>query len=309
MLVSPLNLISTPAPVLNSLGLDLKFGLSSEDPMVGRHPSEPYEAYLSIYSPEGLLSERLHLGHIPANRRRMFDITEITRKSINHLDHLTVVHRIPSRLVSQSSNIEDAIEMDQPPDYSFFRSVVEYSYPSGGNGSVIYETPSGLNIGSSAQKSSNTLVFTCQTVISNVSDTFVILSNYSMDPDYSTMANFKYTLYTLAGEQAVVGSVAIAPFSTKILDIAGLVPEGVAEKERDPLDGLSAFTFVGYSEDASIPVFFINASPSLGAVTVEHTHPPQSYLFPFDVGYQRRAKADARSSWSTKLAGSSLVKR
>lgn len=270
--------------------------------MVGRHDSEPYEAYLSIYSPEGLLSDRLHLGHIPANRRRMFDITGLTRKSINDLDHLTVVHRVPSRLASESSDLMDGVEIDQEPDYSFFRSVVEYSYPLGGNGSVIYETPSGLNNGSSSQKSSNTLVFTCQTVISDISDTFVILSNYSMDPNYSTVANFNYTLYTLTGEQVVVGRTAIAPFSTKILDIAKLIPDVTVEREIDKLDGLSAFTFVGYSEDASIPIFFINASPSLGAVAVEHTHPPQSYLFPSNVGYQRRVKANARSSWSTKLS-------
>ena len=53
MRISPLNLISTPMAVLNTVGVDLRVGLSSEDPMVGRNPSEPYEAYLSIYSPEG----------------------------------------------------------------------------------------------------------------------------------------------------------------------------------------------------------------------------------------------------------------
>ena len=60
MHISPLNLISTPLALLNSLGLDLRVGLSSEDPMVGRHPTEAYEAYLTTYSPEGLLMDRRH---------------------------------------------------------------------------------------------------------------------------------------------------------------------------------------------------------------------------------------------------------
>ena len=161
MRTSLLNLISTPVPVLNALGLNLRVGLSSEDPMVGRHPSEPYEAYLSVYSPEGLLLERVHLGQIPANRRRFFDISVITRRLVPDLDHLTVVHRIPSRMSPESSDLEDEIEMSVEPDYSLFRSLIEYSYPEGGNGSVIYETPPRLNAGTSGHRSSNTLTFTC----------------------------------------------------------------------------------------------------------------------------------------------------
>lgn len=79
---SLLNLISTPAAVLNSLGLNLRLGLSSEDPMVGRLGSEPYEAFLSIYSPDGSMLERTHVGQIPANRRRYIDVTAITQKLV-----------------------------------------------------------------------------------------------------------------------------------------------------------------------------------------------------------------------------------
>ena len=136
MRISPLNLISTPLPVLNSLGLRLRVGLSSEDPMVGRHPTEPYEAFLSVYSPEGLLIERSHIGQIQPARRKYFDVSEIASRLVSGTDHLAVAHRIPSRLTGQAANLEDEIEMDQEPDYSLFRSVVEYSYPGGGNGSV-----------------------------------------------------------------------------------------------------------------------------------------------------------------------------
>ena len=302
MRLSPLNLISTPTPILNSLGLDLRVGLSSEDPMVGRHPSEPYDAYLSIYSPEGLLAERLHLGQIPPNRRRFFNITDITRQTIPNLDHLAVVHRIPSRIASQMSSLEDEIEMASEPDYSMFRSLVEYSYPQGSNGSVIYETPSRLNSADGGQASSNTLTFTSQTVISQRINTYVILIHYSIDRSYSRIATFHYGLHTIGGERAVSDSVTAAPFSIKVLDLAEMVAEDVAVRESDPKDGLAAFNFVGYSDEASFLMLLVNASPTLGAVAVEHTHPPQTYLFPFDRDQQRQTKATARSAWKSILS-------
>ena len=36
--------------------------------------------------------------------------------------------------LAEAGSVEDAIELDNEPDYSYFRSVVEYSYPDGGNG-------------------------------------------------------------------------------------------------------------------------------------------------------------------------------
>jgi len=69
--------------------------------MVGRNPTEDYEAYLSLYSPEGLLLERDHLGQIPSRRRRFFDVSDIANRVVPGVDHLAVVHRIPSRLMAQ----------------------------------------------------------------------------------------------------------------------------------------------------------------------------------------------------------------
>ena len=302
MLVSPLTLISTPVPVLNTLGLNIRVGLSSEDPMVVRHPSEPYAVYLSIYSPEGLLMERQHLGGIPPYRRKFFDISAITRQLVTGLDHLTVIHRIPTRLLSTVSNLEDEIEIRKQPDYSLFRSLVEYSFPHGGNGSVIYETPPKLNAGTEGHKSSNNLTFTCQMVLSESVNTYVILVHYSVTPSYSRIANYNFGLYSLSGEQVVSERVAVGPFSIKVLDIAQLIPKEVVDRVRDPQDGMSAFTFVGYCDDAAIPVVVVNAAPSLGAVSVEHTHPPQTYLFPQEPSYQREVKVDAQKVWKSMLS-------
>jgi hypothetical protein len=301
MSISLLNLISTPMAVLNTLGLNLRVGLSSEDPMVVRHPSEPYLGYLSIYSPESLLLERAHLGEILSNRRRFFDISAITRNLVPELDHLAVVHRIPSRLLSPGSNIEDEIDMPEEPDYSLFRSLVEYSYPQGGNGSVIYETPPGLNAGTSG-RSSNTLTFTCQTVLSELINTYVVLIHYSVNPSYSHIATYHFALHCLSGERLVTDFVTIGPFAIRLLDMTQIIPRDLIEREKDPHDGLSTFTFIGYSDDAAIQVVVVNAAPALGAVAVEHTHPPQSYLFPSDASSQRNTKTDAQRVWRSILS-------
>jgi hypothetical protein len=271
--------------------------------MVVRHPSEPYEAYLSVYSPEGLFIERKHLGEIPANRRRFFDISSITQKVVPDLDHLTVVHRIPSRLLSQVSSVEEQLELPAEPDYSMFRSLIEYSFPQGGNGSVIYETPPLLNMGTRGPKSSNTLTFTCQTVLSELVNTYVVLIHYSMNPLYSQIADYHFTLHSLSGERVLSDHVTIGPFGIKLLDMAQIIPRQWVEKEKDPHGHLSPFTFVGYSEDAALQVLLLNAAPTLGAVSVEHTHPPQAYLFPKDPAYQRKIKTDAQMAWKSILSG------
>ena len=299
MLISPLNLLSTPMAVLNSIGLNLRVGLSSEDPMVGRSQSEPYEVYLSIYSPEGSLLQRPHLGHIPVNRRKYLDVSKVTQELVPGLDHLTVVHRIPSSLASQLSDPSEDIELEKKPNYSLFRSAVEYSYPGGGNGSVVYETTPRLNDG---QRSSNTFTFTCQTVLSESVNTHVILINSSVDPAYSTIVNFVYGLHSSSGELVWTDNVSVGPFGVKILDLASLVPSGIVSRERDPDDGITAFNLIGYSEEASVTVLLVNAAPSLGAVAVEHTHPPQAYIFPYSAGYKRTAKEGARQAWKSILS-------
>lgn len=299
MKISPLNLISTPVAVLNTLGLNLRVGLSSEDPMVVRHPSEAYEAYLSIYSPEGLLIERTHLGDIPPERRRFFDVSSLTRKLVPELDHLTVVHRIPSRLLTGLSSVEDEIELEKQPDYSMFRSLVEYSFPGAGNGGVIYETPPRLNARGSDRGPSNTFTFTCQVVLSEVINSYLVLINYSENPDYSAMATYNYALHSVSGDTVWSDSVTVGPFGVTVLDLARIIPESLVSAEKDPQDGLSTFGFVGYCDDAALLVLVVNSTPSLGAVALEHTHPPQGYLLPWYPGYRDVAKADARKSWKS----------
>lgn len=298
--ISLLNLISTPMAVLNTLGLDLKVGLSSDDPMTQRFLSESYEAYLSIYSPEGTIVDRVHLGQIPSESRKLFDVSSISRQYFTGVDHMCVVHRVPSSIMSQVSAVEEVIQMDEEPDYSFFRSMIEYSYPQGGNGSVIYETPPGLN----ASPSSNTLTFSCQLVSSEVLSTYLVMINHSMNPEYARIANYDFGVYSLEGERVVQDRVAVGPFGIKIVDLKEVIPSPEIQLAKDANDGISAFTLYGYSDDAALINLVVNAAPSLGSVAVEHTHPPQTYLFPYNAADQRSTKGNAIAGWKTIFSGS-----
>ena len=301
MRISPLNLISTPVGVVNSLGLDLNVGLSSQDPMVGRNPTEPYEAYLTVFSPDGMFIDRIHLGQVPPNRRSFFPISDLTRDLVPNLDHLAIVHRVPSRMTSNVNDLSEEIELKQSPDYSLFRSYVEYSYPGGGNGSVVYDTPPGINGSSDPQRSSNALTFTCQTLLSERLNTHMMLINYSVNPSYSRTAEYTYALHSLSGERVAMGKVVVGPFQIRVLDVSSIIPEAVVEQERDTKDGLSSFTFVGYSQDAAILMVVLSLAPSVLAVGVEHTHPPQTYMLSVDSSYQKTVKTDAQNGWKSIL--------
>jgi len=295
---SLLNLISTPASVLHTLGLNLRLGLSSEYPVVGRYPSEPYEAFLSIYSPEGSMLERTHVGQIAANRRKYVDVTAITQKLVPNDDHLVVVHRIPSRFEPTLDSVDLPVEPEEGMDYSMFRGLVEYSYTEGGNGSVIYETAPNLNAPQPGRKSSNTLMFTSQTVISDVVESYVVLIHSSVDSSYTNECTFNFSFSNYQGEQVWSDQVTVPAFGVKVLDVARIIPPEAIQAARDLQDGLSSFSFVGYSDDAALQFVVVSVTPSLGAVSVEHTHPTQTYLFPLDSEHSRTVKEAAQAGWN-----------
>lgn len=302
MQISLLNLITTPLPVLNSLGLRTRVGLSSDDPMALRHTDEGFQAYLSVYSPEGIFMERVHLGEIPPHRRRMFDVTEIARNLVPGQDHLAVAHRVPNNLLSQVADVENSIELPVEPDYQIYRSMLEYSYPEGGNGGVIYETPPGLNGQTPGKRKSDTLTFTCQVTISQTMQTHVVLVHHSVNPAYTNIANFSFGLFSMSGKHVATENVAIGPFSVKAVDIASIIPADTIKRDADPQDGQSVYTFVGACEDAVIIPLFVNSAPAIGAVGVEHTHPPQAYLLPSDVSLKQRVKSEAAAAWKSLFA-------
>ena len=302
MKISLLDLITTPVPVLNTLGLRTRVGLSSEDPMVLRHPSEEYQAYLTVYSPEGVLLGRSHLGDIPPNRRQFFDVSAACQELVPSGDHLAVVHRVPSKLLEQVSSVDQPVEVERAPDYFGYRSCVEYSYPGGANGSLIYETPPMLNVPRQGRPPSDSLSFSSKTVLSESVDTYVVLIHYSMEPSYSAICEYHYSFFTPTGELAATGDLRLAPFSIQIIDVAQVVPQALFQQHRDPSDGLAPFTFVGYTDQAAVIPLFFNASRTMGAISVEHANPAQEYLIPASFNDRRSVKSRAVAQWKAGLA-------
>jgi len=297
MQVRLLNLISTPVPVLNSLGLELNVGLSSDDPVVGRRPSEPFMAYLSLYGPDGKWLDRKELGEIPPNRRRIFPISELARQFVPSEDHLVVVHRIPASLAAQVRSVDEPLEMEQEPDYSMWRSLIQYSYPGRGNGSVIYETPPRLNVRKPGAPPSTTLTFTSKIVLSSIVQTYVVPIHYSMDFRYAASCRYRYFVFDPSGRQVLDRTVTMPAFTIKALDLGREIAPEIIRQATDPADGLATFTFVAYSDDAALAPLIINAMPSLGGITVEHTHPAQAFLMPFNNNDKNRLKAAAIAAW------------
>ena len=298
-----LDLISTPIPVLHSLGLDVSTGLSSEDPMGDRHPSEPYTAYLTIYTPSGALADSVFLGEIPTRRRRLFAISPVTKRYVPDQDHLAVVHRIPTRLMTWwGRRPEDPIEL--PPGdegYGMFRNLVQYAFPGGGNGSVIYEAPPGLNVSKSGRAAGNTLTFTSKIVVSETVNTCLALIYYSLDPHCERIASYTYGLFAPTGESVATRTLDLKPFTTALIDVKATMPGEAVERFRDPADGLTCLSYVGYSADAVLIPLILNLDLSGKAVSVEHTHPAQTYTCPSRLEHKRLCKHRAVEAWQTRM--------
>ncbi len=271
--------------------------------MGGRHPSEPYEVLLTIYSPEGQLVERVALGEIPPNRRRLFNVSQVMRGRYARQDHLTAIHRIPQRLLKGGRSPEDSIELiGADADYGMFRSMVQYSWPSGAHGSVIYETPHGLNTRRPGRSLSQTLTFTSKIVQSAGVNTCIALIYYSVDPGWSMSTTYSFAFFAPSGQRVASGARTLRPFGVELLDAGRLIPAEAVAQARDPADGLSCFSYIGCCQEGIVMPLILSLAPTLGAVAVEHTHPAQSYTCPANAADKNREKARAVDAWSGLLA-------
>ena len=297
-----LNLISTPIPVVNSLGLDVAVGLSSDDPIGNRRASEAFEAYLTVYRPDGTLAERVHLGEIPPARRQLFDVTAITRRSCPGDDHLVVAHRIPRRLLGGHAP-EDVVEVTpEDGDFAMYRSLVQYSYPGRANGSVIYETPPNFNVPRPGRAPASTLTFTSKVVVGAGVTTGIVLMNYSVDAGYAVTADYRFAFFAADGSRVATGTVTVPPFTARIIDAAQAIPAAAAAESRDSRDGLGWFTYVGLCRNTAVIPLILTMSPDRGAIAVEHTHPAQAYTLPARPEDKHKVKSRALGLWSALLA-------
>ena len=299
MRVALLNLISTPAAVLPTLGLELAMGLSSEDPMVERHPSEPYDAYLSVYAPDGTFARRLALGQIPPHRRGFFLVSKLLEPFGFQENHLVVAHRVPRSLTGRSGDVAEPVELPDGLDYGFFRAYVQYAYPGSGgaHGGLVYEIPHRFNEPLEGRPSPVVLTFTTKIVLSDVVSTSIVLIHCSTDPGYTATAHYAYAIHAGDGSRVAVGQCAVPAFAVRVLDLRALIPHDAVLQTRDPQDGLSHFCLYGICEDAAVAVLVLNLAPALNGVSIEHTHPTQGYLMPFVAEDRQRLKRQAVAAW------------
>lgn len=255
MPADPFHLISTPVPLLPNLGLRVKVGLSGEDPGGLRHQGLGFAVWITLYSPKGALVKRWKEADLPAGERLLLDLSAATAEHAFQEPHLAVVHRVPA-------------ELDERTEYDFdmYRTMVQLERPGKGSGSVIYETPPHFN----AKPGKGTFFsFTNQVVTGPMAATYLALLHYSVNPAYAETAKSRVILYEPGGTTAAVHDGTVPPFSIGLTNLSALGAGG---------DGLRQRSLVVCSPNASLIPLFINLDDSLGGVSVEHTHPPFTYL-------------------------------
>lgn len=255
MPVDPFHLISTPVPLLPNLGLSVKLGLSGEDPAGHRHAGLGFSVWLSVYSPQGKLVKRWKAAELPAGDRLLLDLSAATAEFGFTEPHLAVVHRVPAEL-----------DEDAEYDFDMFRTMVQLERPGKGSGSVIYETPPRFNL---KPGNGSFFSFTNQVVTGPKTTTYLVLLHYSVNPGYAHTAKRRVILYNADGSLSAVDDGTVPPFSVGLTELSALGAAGGGLRQR---------SLVVCSPDASLIPLFVNVDEVLGGVSVEHTHPPFTYL-------------------------------
>src|SRR5690606_38315735 len=121
--------------------------------------------------------ERRELESMGPGERRLVDLSTLLRPIFGDENVLAVVHRVPASLCPEG---QDPAACPLPPahsDYDLFRTMVEYAFPSGGRGGVIYETPPRFNDLRGRARQISTLVFSSKLAVGAHNDTVICLIN------------------------------------------------------------------------------------------------------------------------------------
>src|SRR4051812_34053467 len=103
--IDPFHLLSTPVPLLPTLGIETHIGLSGEDPEGKRLDRQGFAVWLTAYSPKGQRARRWKIGDVAGSARRFFNLSALTKDFGFQEPHLCAVHRVPADL-----NVTDAID-------------------------------------------------------------------------------------------------------------------------------------------------------------------------------------------------------
>ena len=264
LLVSPLNLLSVPALTLRRHGLGTSVVCGALDPS-GRVSNLRFDVYASIYTEDGRLAWRGQVGHLEPGEWRAFDVEAIAAAAGVGDGALAVLHRVPPEY-GDGRLTEDCADPGRHGFHSHLRSVIRYTDAGGRHGSVLYEIPPRFNEPRPGARATN-LTFAPMISTQPGTTTLLVILNYSTSAAYAVEARLSYRLLDAAGTSIQRGTVAVPPFGGRVVAFDGAALAAVG----------GPVTLLGHSEDtALIPLFVVVRAG--GGVSVEHSHPPQSYV-------------------------------
>jgi len=220
---------------------------------------------MSCYDRIGKLARREAIGLLEPRERRRFDVDTLVAEGGRDDVDLVVFHRLPTRY-SVDQFPEPCASPDRHRFHSHLRYVIDYARAGGGHGSVLYEIPAQFNVPRPGRKLFN-LTFAPLVSAQAGSRTLVVLLNYSTAPDHQVAARFSYEVLALDGGSLLRGETVVGPFCTAVVELPA--PQ-LAERPGH-------LTFLGHSADAVLIPLFVTLSDG-GGVSVEHSHPPQTYI-------------------------------
>lgn len=302
--VLPIDLITTPIAVLNGMGLTTKAGLSADDPLASRHTDESYRVIVTFYDPEGRLAQRREYDVLKPGERRLLDLGAEARSLCGSESCLSVVHRVPMSICPAGADpTAKSPEKFSHGDFAMYRCMAQYGLPNGGHGGVIYETPPGLNATGNRRWPSTTFTFTSKVAITDTLDTTLLMLHYSVSPDYKRHTKFRLRLFDSSGAALCEHEVPLKPFTAATVSIAGLLSSDVKARLYAQGNGIGLITLVGWCTDAALLMLFVQTDKTSGSVSMEHAHPPQTYLLPSDQATRGRLKAAAIAQWDKSFGG------
>lgn len=263
--IGPLNLVSTPIAIMADHGLSTYVGLSSDDPANSRNKDVEFLIILSAFGDSALIG-RAVIGQLKPHEHRFFSIdAELKKLDWGNEAKLCAIHRVPTEYIvnGEVRNIHD----ETKPDYSMYRTVVQYGLPGEGMGGVIYETPPNFNL---VGRKPHFLSFSNKLYISNEVDNYLVFLNYSISPEYSQAAEVKLHFYNAQGSQVAQKLIQVKPFDYFCLKAKDVL-KGLVEGEK-------FLSFNASSISSALIPLSILVDRSSGGVSVEHSHPPQEYL-------------------------------
>jgi hypothetical protein len=261
--LGPLHLASTPIAVMAKFGLATYAGLSGDDPGRTRHRDVSYSVVLSAFARSRLLGRR-ELQTIGPHEHVFLSVDQRLEEFGWRDASLCILHRVPSQYMADGI-IRSSGDPARRPDYSMYRTVVQYGVPNGGMGGLVYETPPNLNV---TGRKPHFLSFTNKVYLSEGVDSYLVFLNYSVSADYSHETEARLAFHDTDGRKVAAASVQVPAY-----DFACLRVNDVLMSARDP----GFFSVSASSVTSSLIPLSILVSRRNGGVSVEHSHPPQEY--------------------------------